>query len=89
MINNYFKIAWRSLGRNKAYTSINILGLAAGMASFIIVLLALNYELSYDTWDPELQKVHKVSMRVQDDIMEATPAPLACLLYTSPSPRDS
>lgn len=80
MIKNYFKIAWRSLGRNKVYTSINILGLAAGMASFIIVLLALNYELSYDTWDPELQKVHKVSMRVQDDIMGATPAPLAAFL---------
>ncbi len=80
MIWNYFKIAWRSLSKSKTYTSINILGLAAGMASFIIVLMALNYELSYDEWDPELQKVHKVSMRIQDDIMEATPAPLASFL---------
>lgn len=80
MIKNYFKIAWRSLGKSKVYTSINVLGLGAGMASFIIVLLVLNYELSYDTWDPELQKVHKVSMRVQDDIMQATPAPLASFL---------
>lgn len=80
MITNYFKIAWRNLGRGKTYNAINILGLAAGMASFIIVLLALNYELSYDQWDPELQKVHKVSMRVKDDIMEATPAPLASFL---------
>ncbi|WP_037320687.1 ABC transporter permease [Salegentibacter sp. Hel_I_6] len=80
MIKNYFKIAWRSLGKSKTYTSINILGLAAGMASFIIVLLALNYELSYDTWDPELEKVYKVSSRMQDEVMEATPAPLASFL---------
>jgi putative ABC transport system permease protein len=80
MFRNYFKIAWRSLSKSKTYTSINILGLAAGMASFIIVLLALNYELSYDKWDPELQKVHKVSMRIKNDIMEATPAPLASFL---------
>ena len=80
MIRNYFKIAWRNLGNSKTYTAINILGLAAAMASFIIVLLALNYELSYDTWDPGLQKVYKVSMKVQDDIAEATPAPLASFL---------
>ncbi|WP_300439103.1 ABC transporter permease [Christiangramia sp.] len=80
MFRNNFKIALRSLKKNKAYTAINILGLAAGMASFIIVLLALNYELSYDTWDPELRQVHKVSMRVKDEIFEATPAPLASFL---------
>ncbi|MBZ9629722.1 ABC transporter permease [Salegentibacter sp. LM13S] len=80
MLKNYFKIALRSLGKGKTYTTINILGLAAGMASFIIVLLALNYELSYDTWDPKLEQVYKVSMRFQDEIQEATPAPLASLL---------
>jgi putative ABC transport system permease protein len=80
MIKNYFKIAWRNLGKSRIYSIINILGLAAAMASFIIVLLALNHELSYDTWDPELKNVHRVSMKVQDDVNEATPAPLASFL---------
>ena len=31
MFKNYFKIAWRNLLRNKAYSALNILGLATGM----------------------------------------------------------
>ncbi|RYY28932.1 MAG: ABC transporter permease [Sphingobacteriaceae bacterium] len=48
MLKNYFKIAYRNLLRSKVFNTVNILGLAAGLASFIIILLYLNYELSYD-----------------------------------------
>ena len=54
MFKNYIKIAWRNLVKSKVYSTVNILGLAAGLASFIIILLYLNYELSYDKWNPEL-----------------------------------
>jgi putative ABC transport system permease protein len=80
MIKNYFKIAWRNLSKNKVYSSINICGLAVGLASFIILLLYLNYELSYDKWDAELNKVSRVSLRQEGDVMSATPAPLASFL---------
>lgn len=36
MLKNYFKIAWRNLSKNKAYSIINITGLAIGLASFIV-----------------------------------------------------
>ena len=36
MIKNYFKTAWRNLWKNKTYSSINIIGLAIGMAACII-----------------------------------------------------
>jgi len=62
MFKNYIKIAWRNLVKSKVYSAVNIWGLAAGLASFIIILLYLNYELSYDKWHPELQKVYKVSI---------------------------
>ncbi|MEJ7680647.1 MAG: hypothetical protein WKG06_22895 [Segetibacter sp.] len=39
MFKNYFKTAWRSLSKSKAYSAINILGLAAGLSSFIIILV--------------------------------------------------
>lgn len=80
MFRNYFKIAWRNLLKSKNYSAINILGLAVGLSSFIIILLYLNYELSYDKWNPELKKAYKVSLRSGDDIMPRPPAPLATFL---------
>src|SRR5690606_23183411 len=46
----------------------------------ILVLLFLNYELSYDTWDDRLENVYKVSAKEGNDILETTPAPLANFL---------
>src|SRR5690349_5221449 len=40
MIRNYLKLAWRNLGRHKAFTAVNILGLSIGIA---FVLLASTY----------------------------------------------
>jgi putative ABC transport system permease protein len=80
MINNYFKIAWRSLIKSKSYAIINITGLAVGLTGFIIVLLYLNFELSYDKWDPSLKQVYKINTRTDEDILQAGPAPLAKLL---------
>jgi putative ABC transport system permease protein len=80
MFKNYFKTAWRNLLRNKTYSSINIFGLAVGLASFIVILLYLNYELSYDKWDNSLTKVYKISARTDEDILNAPPAPLGSFL---------
>jgi len=80
MFKNYIKIAWRNLVKSKVYSAVNILGLAAGLASFIIILLYLNYELSYDKWNPELQKVFKVSIYEKGDYLPQSYAPLASFL---------
>ena len=80
MFRYYFKTAWRNLANNRFYGSINITGLAVGLAGFIIILLYLNYELSYDTWDPSLKRVYKVSEQRDQDILPQTPAPLAGFL---------
>ena len=80
MFRNYLKIAWRNTVRGITYSSINMIGLAAGLCSFIVILLYMNYELSYDKWSPELDKVYRVSMREHEDVSPAMPAPLADLL---------
>ncbi len=80
MFKNYLKTTWRNLSKNKTYSAINILGLAAGLSSFIIILLYLNYELSYDKWNRELKKVYKVSLQTEADILRGTPSPLASFL---------
>lgn len=48
MIKNYFKIAWRSLLRYKAYSAINIIGLSIGLTACLIVATVVFDELSYD-----------------------------------------
>jgi len=48
MIQNFFKIAWRNLKKNKGFTAINIIGLAIGMAAAILIMLWINSELTYD-----------------------------------------
>ena len=48
MIKNYLKTAWRNLWKNKVYSTINIAGLAIGMAACIIILLFVFYERSFD-----------------------------------------
>ncbi len=80
MIKNYLKTTLRNLWKNRVYGSVNIVGLAIGLASFLVILLYLNHELSYDRWHPELEKVYKVSERGEEDIFETTRAPLAALL---------
>ncbi len=50
MFKNYFKTAWRNLWKNKIYSSINVIGLAIGMAACIIILLFVSYERSFDNF---------------------------------------
>ena len=48
MIRNFFKVALRNLLKRKAYTVINILGLATGMAVCLLIVLFVESELNYD-----------------------------------------
>jgi putative ABC transport system permease protein len=50
MIKNYFLIAWRNLTKNKVYSTINILGLAAGMAVAMLIALWIWDEVTYDKY---------------------------------------
>ena len=60
MLQNYFKIAWRTLLKNKGYSVLNILGLAIGMAVTLLIGLWVYDEYSYDTWLPASQQVYQV-----------------------------
>ena len=50
MFGNYFKIAWRNLIRNKAFSVINILGLTVGLACSVLILLWVQDERSIDNF---------------------------------------
>jgi len=66
MINLYFKIAIRYLQKNKLYSFINIAGLAIGIASFILIMLYVSYEKSYDKFEGS-DNVYRVYMDYLED----------------------
>ncbi|HEX8642087.1 MAG TPA: ABC transporter permease [Allosphingosinicella sp.] len=65
---NYLTVGIRSLVRSKAYTAINVFGLAIGMASCILILIFVRHELSYDAWLPNAERTFQLqSERVASD----------------------
>lgn len=48
MIENYLKVAWRNIIRQKGYSFLNIFGLAVGMTSALFILFWAQDELSFD-----------------------------------------
>ena len=60
MLSTYFKIAIRCLGKNKAFSAINILGLSIGMAVCFIILLFVQDELSYDRFNVKANNMYRV-----------------------------
>jgi putative ABC transport system permease protein len=61
MFTNYLKIALRNLRKNPAYSFINIFGLALGMGVSVLILLYVQYELSYDTYHENSDRIVRVS----------------------------
>ncbi|GHB83683.1 ABC transporter permease [Persicitalea jodogahamensis] len=60
MLSNYLKIAYRNLVRNKAYSFINIGGLAVGMAVAIMIGLWMNDELTFDHYHKNHDRIAQV-----------------------------
>ncbi|WP_232541025.1 ABC transporter permease [Spirosoma endbachense] len=65
MIRNYFKIAFRNLKRQKVSTSINIVGLAIGLATCILIMLYVQDELSYDRYNQKADRIVRVSINLR------------------------
>ena len=80
MLYNYFKIAWRNLLRHKAFSAINVLGLAIGISASLLIFLIAHYEFSYDKL-PDAERVYRVVMDVKMNGNEGhsagVPAPLS------------
>ncbi|MEP7268448.1 MAG: ABC transporter permease, partial [Saprospiraceae bacterium] len=66
MFQNYLKIAWRNLVKNKAFSTINILGLAIGLCSFMIIMLWISHELSFDNFHSNKNQLYRVMINGKD-----------------------
>lgn len=76
MLKSYLTIAFRNLFRNKAYSAINIIGLAIGMAACFFIFLYVRFELSYDRFNKNADRLYRVPMEFISST--DTPQPNAC-----------
>ncbi|HVU83592.1 MAG TPA: ABC transporter permease [Puia sp.] len=60
MLKNYFLVAFRNLRRSKAFSAINIMGLAIGMASAALILLWIQNEVSYDRFHAKENRLYEM-----------------------------
>jgi len=84
MFKNYFKVAMRNLWKNKGYSAINILGLAIGLATCLLILIYVMDELSYDKFYKKSDRIYRVDADINFGgthwILAVAPDPLAATL---------
>ncbi len=59
MFENYFKIGWRSLTKQKMYSIIKVGGFAIGIAACLLIALFIKDELSYDKY-PDADRIYRI-----------------------------
>jgi putative ABC transport system permease protein len=81
MLKNYIKIALRIIQRHKGYSFIKISGLSIGMACCILILLFVRFELSFDSFHTNKDRIYRVLSELDlahgTDIVPITAIPLA------------
>lgn len=60
MVKNYLKVALRSLLKNRVFSLINITGLALGIAASLLILQYVNYELSYEDFNANADRIYRL-----------------------------
>jgi len=82
MFKNYFLIAIRNIFRNKLFSTVNILGLALGIGSALMIFLWVNDELEFDHFHANSDRLYRImeNQKYSDGRMytfAATPGPMA------------
>lgn len=60
MLKNYLLLAWRNFRKHPTFSVINLAGLAVGIACFILIMLYVQYELSFDRYHEKADNIYRV-----------------------------
>jgi putative ABC transport system permease protein len=66
MIKNFLKTAFRNLLKNKTFSAINIMGLAIGIAAFLLIVNYLRFEYSYDDFNKNIDRIYRIPMVISE-----------------------
>jgi putative ABC transport system permease protein len=83
MLYSYLKIAFRNILKNKGYSFINIFGLALGIACCLLMFNYVRFELSYDTFHPNVERTYRVDCDLDEGVSGSSAPPLANTLKTN------
>ncbi|HEY0772409.1 MAG TPA: ABC transporter permease, partial [Sphingobacteriaceae bacterium] len=61
MLRNYFTISWRNIVKNKAFSAINVFGLATGLAACLLIFQFVAFELSFDKFHSKLDRTYRIT----------------------------
>ncbi len=67
MLRNHFKVAWRNLLKNGLFSTLNLLGLAVGVAIFLYLFLYAREELSFDKYNQNAEDIYRVGLTATFD----------------------
>ena len=67
MIKNYLVIALRNLLKNKTFTIINVLGLAIGIASTLLISQYVHFERSYESMHANAEDIFRITLNLYND----------------------
>jgi hypothetical protein len=63
MIKHYFKVAFRNLWKYKSQTFVSVVGLAVGFACFAMATLWIRYEMTYDSFQKNADRLFLLSLK--------------------------
>ena len=61
MIRNFFRVTFRALVKNSVANTINIFGLAIGIACFLLIYINVSHELSYDKFHTDANQIYRIT----------------------------
>ncbi len=67
MLQNYLRIAFRNLWKNRLYSTVNVMGLAIGMACCLLILFYVKDELSFDKSYVNAENIFRITERNETD----------------------
>ncbi|WP_215766976.1 ABC transporter permease [Gluconobacter cerinus] len=60
MLSHIALIFWRGIVQRRLFTTLNVLGMALGMATFLTLVLIVRYEFSFDRWIPHAADIYRL-----------------------------
>lgn len=67
MFKHYFTTAYRNLMKHKSFSIINVAGLALGITCFTLIALYVRYELSFDRFHTDADRIYRVIQQKVND----------------------
>ncbi|MEL7120132.1 MAG: FtsX-like permease family protein [Bacteroidota bacterium] len=72
LFKSYFKTASRNLWKTKVLSSLNLIGLTAGFSVFLLIAFYLQYELSFDRYHENSDRIYRIVQKQEGNVFRGT-----------------